>query len=254
MEQGLTNTFTKIIYFDEGTAQDYLDITHGGRLDWNKEENKQRAAKILAEIEANAQGRFNILNIFKTGFSADASASYSNELAKIIDTTLHNTVLTDYINSANDDKYVVKIKDDGVYAPENSVSMYKMISSYLTIVPKENMPIDMDKLNAAVLERGYYGMLLKSENPAKHLLRFNIKAFKNNYNLADLSKMSLTFYGIKVGTCTKNELTIDKEFILQKSETSISAEQIVDGSETQNVVDEMDVIDVVLAGVIDDQN
>ncbi|MDY6307788.1 MAG: hypothetical protein SPL71_07005 [Oribacterium sp.] len=30
MEQGLTNTFTKIIYFDEGTAQDYLDITHGG--------------------------------------------------------------------------------------------------------------------------------------------------------------------------------------------------------------------------------
>ena len=38
-----------------------------------------------------------------------------------------------------------------------------MYSSYLTVVPKDQMPIDMEKLNDALLgERGYYGMLLKT--------------------------------------------------------------------------------------------
>ena len=63
--------------------------------------------------------------------------------------------------------------------------MYKMFSSYLTIVPKEQMPIDMEKLNQAILgERGYYEMIVDDENK-KSILRFNINAFRNNYNLAD---------------------------------------------------------------------
>ena len=57
--------FLKIIYFDETAAQDYLDITNGGRLDWSKEENKKRAAEILAEIEAQAKGSFNIISFLK---------------------------------------------------------------------------------------------------------------------------------------------------------------------------------------------
>ena len=57
--------FLKIIYFDEQAAQDYLDITNGGRLDWTKEENKERAAQILTEIEAKAKGGFNILEVIK---------------------------------------------------------------------------------------------------------------------------------------------------------------------------------------------
>ena len=43
--------FIKIVYFDEVSAQDYLDITNGGHLDWNEEKNKQRVAEILAEID-----------------------------------------------------------------------------------------------------------------------------------------------------------------------------------------------------------
>ncbi len=42
---------------------------------------------------------------------------------------------------------LTKFENDGVYAPDNSVSMYKMYSSYLTIVPKEQLPIDMEILN-----------------------------------------------------------------------------------------------------------
>ena len=246
--------FTKVIYFDESAAQDYLDITNGGRFDWDKKENKERVAKILAELEAKAQGKFSILNFLGIGGSSEVSASGEKELSKIIDTTLHNTVLTDYIAEASGDNKIVKIGNDRVYAPENSVSMYKLVSSYLTIVPKDQMPIDIEKLNAAVLERGYYGMLLKSEEPPKHFLRFNIKAFKNNYTLADLSKMSLIFYGVKVGTCMTDELSIDKEFLLQKNQTPVTADEIVNGTRSNNFSGELEVIDVVLAGITNEEN
>ena len=30
--------FLKIVYFDEAAAQDYVDVTNGGRLDWSTQE------------------------------------------------------------------------------------------------------------------------------------------------------------------------------------------------------------------------
>ena len=48
--------FLKVVYFDEDAAQDYIDITNGGRLDWTTEENKEKIAKIIAEIDAKAKG------------------------------------------------------------------------------------------------------------------------------------------------------------------------------------------------------
>ena len=49
-------SFLKIAYFDEAAAQDYLDITNGGRLDWSKEENKKRVAEILARNRSPGKG------------------------------------------------------------------------------------------------------------------------------------------------------------------------------------------------------
>lgn len=242
--------FLKIVYFDEYAAQDYLDITHGGRLDWSKEENKKRAAEILAEIEAQAQGGFNILNWIKANISGTVDTTASRGVSKIFDSTIKNTLLTDYIAEASKDSKVYKFDKTGIYAPENSISLYKMYSSYLTIVPKEEMPIDMEKLNEAVLgERGYYGMLLKSENEPKSVLRFNVAAFRNNYSLADLSKMDLTFYGVEVGKCRYSELAIEKEFDFHRTRPEVSAEMIVDGASVDETDDVLTVYDVILAGV-----
>ena len=98
--------FIKVIYFDEPTAQDYIDIVNGGRLDWSKEENKERAAKILTEIEAQAESGFNILNFIKASFSGGVSSNISGEISKMLDTTLKNTLLTDYISEAFKDNNV----------------------------------------------------------------------------------------------------------------------------------------------------
>lgn len=242
-------TFMKVVYFDEPTAQDYIDIVNGGRLDWSKAENRQRAAEILTEIEAQAKGGFNIISFLKASIAGNVNGSISGEATKILDTTLKNTLLTEYISLAYEDDNVIKFENDGVYAPSNSVSMYKMYSSFLPIVPKEQLPFDMEKLNEALLgERGYYAMLLVNEEKPTSVLRFNVKAFKNNYNLADLSKMELTYYGVKVGTCKLEELSIENEFNFEPDKAIPNAEEIIDGlSENKDV---LKVYDIVLAGVV----
>lgn len=143
--------FLKVIYFDESTAQDYIDIVNGGRLDWSKEENKEKIAKILAEIEAEAQAGFNVISFIKAMMSSNVNTSASNDISRVFETTLKNTLLTDYISVASKDSNVKKFENSGVYAPDNSISLYRMYSSYLTIVPTEQMPINMEKLNKALL-------------------------------------------------------------------------------------------------------
>lgn len=246
-------TFVKIVYFDEPTAQDYIDIVNGGRLDWSKEENQKRMAEILTEIEAQAKGGFNIINILKASLSGTINSSLSGDASRILDATLKNTLLTEYIALACKDKNIKQFENDGVYAPNNSVSMYKMYSSFLPIVPKEQLPFDMEKLNEALLgERGYYAMLLSDEEIPTSVLRFNVKAFKNNYNLADLSKMKLTYYGVKVGTCKFEELSIENEFNYKVDKKLPSAEEILDGqAENEDI---LNVYDIVLAGVVCGKN
>lgn len=244
-------SFLKIVYFDEAAAQDYLDITNGGRLDWSKEENRMRVAQILAEIEAQAKGSFNIITFLKGSISGNIDSKTSGEVSKLLDTTIKNTLLTDYIAKAHIDEKIKKFENSGVYAPKDSVTLYKMYSSYLSVVPKDQLPFDVEKLNEAILgERGYYAMLLKTESVPSSVLRFNINAFKNNYSLADLSKMNLAYYGVKVGTCKQAELGIDKEFDFQGKSSKVTAESVLGmNEEALNQENDLVVYDIVLAGV-----
>lgn len=242
-----TSVLVKIIYFDEQAAQDYLDITNGGRLDWTKEENKKRAAEILTEIEAQAKGGFNILEVIKASLSGSVIAKGTGEISNIFDSTIKNTLLTDYLDKVKDTSDVRKFDKCVLYAPSTSASMYKMVSSYLTIVPKEQMPVDMEKLNSAVLERGYYSLLVDGDDET--VSRFNIKAFSNNYGLADIGKMKLTCYGVLVGECKLDDLSIENEFGPVKKEEAITAESVVDGVDVEPVKDKLQIYDVVLAGV-----
>lgn len=238
----------KIIYFDEQAAQDYLDITNGGRLDWSKEENNKRAAEILTEIEAQAKGGFNILEVIKANLSGGISTKGSGEISHIIDSTIKNTLLTDYLDKVKNDSDVKKFHRCELYALATSASMYKMLSSYLTIVPKEQMPVDMEKLNSAVLsERGYYSLLVDGDD--KTVLRFNIKAFSNNYGLADIGKMKLTCYGVQVGECKLEDLSIENEFGPVKKDVVVTAETVVDGFDVEMANNNLQIYDVVLAGV-----
>lgn len=64
-------------------------------------------------------------------------------------------------------------------------------------------------------------------NKTSNVLRLNNKAFRNNYNLSDLTKMKLVYYGIYVGVCDISKLDMSKEFDF--SRVSPTAEEVVDG-------------------------
>src|SRR5699024_4160573 len=243
--------FLKIVYFDEVAANDFVTIKNGGKIDWSTNENKERLAKLVAEIDAQAKTGFNLFSAFKATVSGSVNTGYDSKIAKIMESTISNTLLTDYLSLAIEDENIHIFKSEEVYAPEESITIYKMYSSYLNVVSKEEIPIDLTELNKAILgDRGYYQMLLGSEPVPKTVLRFNINAFKNSYSLADLSKMNLTYYGIKVGTCTINQLSMENEFKFVKKNNEIDVTEIVTGEKDENQDELLDVYDVVLGGVI----
>ena len=241
----------KVVYFDETAATDYITIRNGGQIDWTTTENKEKLAKLIGEIEAQSKGNFNIFSFLKASLSGNLNTSIDINNNKLVTSTITNTLLTDYILMASNDKNIRQFHDDGVYAPANSISMYKMYSSYLNIVPKDQIPIDLEGLNNALLgERGYYQMLLNSEKEPTCVLRFNINSFKNDYSLADLSKMKLSYFGVKVGECTKEQLSLEKEFEMNDSSSIIDVNEIVTGKKMTETKNSLDVYDIVLAGVM----
>ncbi len=60
--------------------------------------------------------------------------------------------------------------------------------------------------------------------------------------------MELTYYGVKVGTCKKEQLSIEKEFEIKPENAKPKAEDILDGTTPET--DSLEVYDIVLAGVV----
>lgn len=241
--------FIKIVYFDEAAAQDYIDIYNGGRKETTDTETHEKVREIVASLEGQFGGSINILQYLKASLLANIGGKVSNDVNQVLINSFRSTLLTDYINIINNgsDESIKEFNEGKVFAMQNSVSMYKSLSSYLNIIPKDQLPFDMQKLNEAILgERGYYEMLLEADGK-KYVLRFNISAFRNNYTLVDLPKMELSFYGVKVGRCKEKQLEIGSEFnSIEKEEPT--AERIIDG-DVEVEQNDLEIYDIVLAGI-----
>ncbi|HEM6115678.1 DUF6414 family protein [Streptococcus pluranimalium] len=253
MEKENKKDIIKIVYFDEPSASDYNIIKEGGKIDWTSEKNKEKLAKIMVEIEAQAKVGFNLLDYLKSSISGKINTGTEIGAKNIINSTVTNTILTDYISNADQDDQIKKFHNHKLVTPQNSVTMYRMYSSYLNIVPQDQIPISLEGLNNAILgERGYYQMLAydNDNSQSKSVLRFNINAFKNSYTLADLTKMDLSYYAVKVGKTTLEKLSLEKEFDTEIPESNIDVQQIVSGKKQETSQENyIDVYDVVLAGV-----
>jgi len=108
-------------------------------------------------------------------------------------------------------------------------------------------------LNLALMDealdsgRGYYELMVE-ENRETAVLRFNIKAFRNNYYISDLVKMKLDYHAIEVGTVNVGKLTMESEFG-NSAEKEISGYDLASSNGENNQIDEIKVYDVILAGV-----
>lgn len=239
----------KVVYFDEESASDSLDIVAGGKETSSKELTKERAAEVEAEARAKAAAKFNWLPFFGGSAEAGAAASASAVGRSILNKTLSNTILTDYLSKFGELKGIERLEGLTVIARSNSAAYMKMYTPYLAMLNIDELPVNLTELDSALTSaKGYYELLGHTADDTKRILRFNIQAFRNNYGLVDLGRMRLVFHGIRVGKASESSLTMEAEMAPGAEPAPVTGLDVVDGvSKEQSTL--LDVYDVILAGV-----
>ena len=62
--------------------------------------------------------------------------------------------------------------------------------------------------------------------------------------------MNLSYFGVKVGECTKEQLSLEKEFEIKSITETPDIKEIVTGETSEPSIKCLDVYDIVLAGVM----
>ena len=263
----------KIVYFDEDSVTDYVQIVAGGELENTTELLKARDAQEAQSVQAN--GKVGISGIFKAllgweaGASADVSAGLSFNSSKMVKNIVKNTILTDFLKTIEDvsqgrtnsrlPKGTIKqFKGYKISAVEDSLSYMVMVSPYLSMlksgssIPAGEFNIAVDKLDNALRHaKGYYEFV-GTKGRSRVILRFNINSFRNSYTISDLLKMDLSIYAIKVGRTSLENLNVNKELGMKVSlipKDNPSYEPNADTEEAAATSPTLDVFDVLLAGV-----
>lgn len=270
--------FLKIIYFDEPFVADFMQIIAGGELKKTTEFISEVNSGIAGEAgvdgsigtEKNGLSKiFSFLSGAKINAEAGVHADLSRKSNRIARNILENTLLADFIALLDADKRRkknkrctgIKIFPKVVVRPEvNSFSYMMLVAPFLTMIDGElpfktadgdAMKIDITKMEEAIEKgRGYYEFIA-TIGGRDVILRFNRSAFRNSYTMSDLPKMQLTYYAIRVGQIEKSDLQVQKEF---EFGTAKSAKRIdyAAASEGANISAEIEVYDVVLAGVLEE--
>jgi len=242
-------TMIKVVYFDEESASDYLDISAGGKTASTSEDVKERTKEMHGKVEAGLIAKLSWLPFLGASGELSAGAGASAAGKSILSKTLSNTILTDYLAKADSDPRVVQMRDFRVTAPKDSMAYMKMFTPYMVLLKLEDVPIDLTRMDEVLADaKGYYELLGEGEDGSKRVLRFNIKAFRNNYGLTDLGRMRLVFHGVLVGQTPEHALGMEAEMSGGKPAAPLTAADIVDGT-TREVEGLLDVFDVLLAGV-----
>lgn len=243
----------KVVYFDQESASDYLDIATGGNLSTTKEQIRERAAGAHSEVEGRLSAKLSWLPFIGSSVDLGAGAEASIGGESILSKTLSNTILTDYLLAMEEqDVKIESLEGFRVYAVPRSMAFLKMFSPYMIAARNPEADFDIARMDEA-LERakGYYE-LVGVNDESKVVLRFNIRAFRNNYGLSDLSRMTLVFQGVKVGETTESSLNIESELTQGAADTLKLADavpELKNQDQRDNIDVTLPVYDVILAGV-----
>lgn len=271
------NSFLKVIYFDEAFVADFMQIMAGGELKKTTEFITEVNSDIEGDVGADAgigteknglSKIFSFLSGATINADAGVNANLSRKSDRIAKNILENTLLADFIALLDADKRRTKNKrcsgikifpNISVRPEVNSFSYMMLIAPFLSMIDGE-LPIKTDDGNAIKIDitkigeaiekgRGYYEFVSTIEGKDV-ILRFNRGAFRNSYTMSDLPKMQLTYYAIRVGQINKTDLQVQKEFEFGTTKTSkrVDYASILENSNTSI---ELEVYDVVLAGVLD---
>lgn len=263
----------KIVYFDEESVTDYIQIIEGGKLEKTTELLNETTDKGQAEVDTKTSvgigGILKALVGFEVKASVDAELETSFNTNQMVKNIVKNTILTDFIDLIDELSSEEKdgVKNSGaihkftgykVYASKDSMSYVALISPYLSMlkggtdIPAGEFNIAIDKLDNTIKNaKGYYEFV-GTCNDEQVIFRFNIKSFKNNYKAIDLQKMGISIYAIKVGKSSIEKLNFNNEFEIEENYSrkgNPEYEKKQKEPEDESMKKELDVYDVLLAGV-----
>lgn len=270
MAKESSSMLCKIVYFDEDSVTDFIQIVAGGKLERTTEllnETKDDGGLgVTTKAGVGLSGIFKALMGFEASVSAEASLDTSFNTNQMARNIVKNTILTDFIDVMQEyaqdierEKSVIrKFEGYAISAPKESMSYIALISPYLSMlkggqaIPAGEFDIAVDKLDNTIKNaKGYYEFVGIKEGK-KEIFRFNIKSFKNNYKAPDLLKMDIVIYAIKVGKSSIEQLNFNSEFeidnvISRKDNPVYQKNEVKESNEIDN--EPLDVYDVLLAGV-----
>lgn len=244
----------KVGYFDESSATDFIYVLDGGKNTDKKEHIITKAAEFAVGAEAELSKSAGILSVISAKLGVSGNADFSREGNTIITKAIENTILTDYLNHMENvgKSYISVFSNCKPYPYPKSFAYFKMLTPYLKMTNGEIEVTDGFSLNLSLMDealdsgRGYYELMADCDGKTV-VLRFNIKAFRNNYFISDLVKMNLDYHAIEVGSVNISSLTMESEFG-DRQEREINGFDIID-SNSPTTTNEIPVYDVILAGV-----
>lgn len=264
----------KVVYFDEGSAMDFISIRNGGNLIEEAVKSKKTGSDVEGEAGAGVKAGQGIRRLLDTLLvDVDGKVGFDGRLFRektnIIQSSLSNTILTDFIKVVNRQrkrtKEIEKLAGYTIEIVEDSIAYFQRISPYLIFTEGnvdlgDGLNMNVSKLQDALkVGKGYYELLAKNSDGKEIILRFNNSVFRNNYSVSDLDQMNLVFYGIKVGKLDKKLLNFENlmETYSSSKNDVRGMEDIKDGFRQKrlhpktnlNPKLELDVFDIILAGV-----
>ena len=257
-KENKTNKMLKIVYFDEISATDYLIIKNEGIAKEIEQHLTSKDREEKFDIEGSLWAKIPLL-FYGIGGSlkGEGKIKFENNDNNIIKKTISNSLLSDFLKEIIEDKNIKEFKGYIVKPHPNSMTFIKMFTPYLKMIASE-FEIDGATLNFANIDdafedgKGYYEMVATKPD-LKKVFRFNINSFRNNYTIADLTKMNLTYIGIKVGEIEEENLDIINELNMNENSYSIQLEDIEE-LETKNNPLMLPIYDIILAGVDECEN
>lgn len=201
---------------------------------------------LLKKIMTSLQDSLNLSNNTENILHIEKTSSEESEI--------FNTTLTDFLKKISETTMISKFNNIKLELEPDSLSFLKSYSSIFRILKPEAFEEEIFKpLNLANMEdflnscKGYYEVIAidKNNEEIESIFRFNLESFKNKYQLSDLLKMNLIFYGILVGEMRKEELDISKMFDNEKKEITLEDIQY-NSFDNEN---SLKIFDIILAGV-----
>lgn len=247
----------KVVYFDENSAMDYINIVDGGKIENQVSTANENEIDGKLSIGAKIASNLKFLNFFNSETNIESNAELVCQSKDIVKSTITNTILTDFILKVGQKgAMITKFDNIKVKILKDSFTYMKLYTPYTYVISDKsdiNKDIAINKLDEIMEKiKGYYE-ILANYGEKEYVLRFNINCFRNNYKLTDLLKMNLTYYGIKVGKTSKKRLTTDYELNIDDTLEEIDAEEIagkiLNKEPQKQDLKELEIYDIVLAGV-----